>query len=54
MWPRHKATYPAVIGLEKSRREAQRLTQQADGALAPLGKRADTLRAIASYLLERE
>ena len=49
-----KATYPAVIGLEASRREAQRLTQEASAALTPLGSRADTLRAIASYLLERE
>jgi geranylgeranyl diphosphate synthase type II len=49
-----KATYPAVIGLEKSRQEAQRLTNRAHAALTPFGSRADTLRAIASYLLERE
>ena len=49
-----KATYPAVIGLEKSRQEAQRLTNEAHAALAPFGTRADTLRAIAAYLLERE
>ena len=50
----HKATYPSVLGLEKSRAEAGRLTRQAHAALRPLGKRAETLRALANYLLERE
>jgi geranylgeranyl diphosphate synthase, type II len=50
----HKATYPSVLGLEKSRAEAGRLTRQAHGALRPLGKRAETLLALANYLLERE
>jgi geranylgeranyl diphosphate synthase, type II len=49
-----KATYPAVIGLAKSRAEAGRLTRLAHDALQPLGKRAATLRALANYLLERE
>src|SRR3712207_4920276 len=49
-----KATYPSVIGLDASRREAKRLTQKADAALAPFGAEADMLRAIARYLLERE
>lgn len=49
-----KATYPAVIGLEKSRAEAQRLTSKADAALAPLGSKAERLRAIARYLFQRE
>ena len=49
-----KATYPAVIGLEKSRREAQRLTRDAHDALAVFGDSAETLRALANYLLERE
>jgi geranylgeranyl diphosphate synthase type II len=49
-----KATYPAVIGLEKSRVEAKRLTHQAESALAPFGSRAERLREIASYLLARE
>ena len=49
-----KATYPAVIGLEKSRKEAQRLTNEAHAALEPFGHRAETLRRIAAYLLERE
>jgi geranylgeranyl diphosphate synthase, type II len=50
----HKATYPAVIGLEKSRAEAKRLTRQAHGALSILGTKAETLHAPANYLLERE
>jgi geranylgeranyl diphosphate synthase type II len=49
-----KATFPAVIGLEASRREAQRLTAAALAALKPFGAQGDTLRAIADYLLKRE
>jgi len=49
-----KATYPAVIGLEKSRAEARRLTSKAHGALKPLGERAIVLRELADYLLRRE
>lgn len=49
-----KATYPSVLGLEKSRAEAGRLTRQAHDALKSLGNRAETLHALANYLLERE
>jgi geranylgeranyl diphosphate synthase type II len=50
-----KATYPAVIGLEKSRREARRLTHEAHNALAVFSARdAEPLHALANYLLERE
>lgn len=49
-----KATYPAVFGLEKSRKEAARHTNFALGALKPLGERAAFLRGIADYLLNRE
>ena len=49
-----KATYPAVIGLEKSRREAQRLTRDAHHALTEFGGEAETLHALANYLLDRE
>ena len=34
-----KATYPAVIGLDKSRAEAHRLTKKAHAALASFGPR---------------
>jgi geranylgeranyl diphosphate synthase, type II len=50
----HKATYPALIGLQKSRAEAKKLTKQAHDALSIFGKRADILHALANYLLERE
>jgi geranylgeranyl diphosphate synthase type II len=49
-----KATYPAVIGLDKSRAEARRLTSKAHGALKSLGENAIVLRALADYLLQRE
>ena len=49
-----KATYPAVIGLEKSRVEAKRLTRNAHHALSVFGAKGETLHALANYLLERE
>src|SRR5438105_5382045 len=50
-----KATYPAVIGLEKSRAEAKRLTRQAHSALSVFSSSdAEPLHALANYLLERE
>jgi geranylgeranyl diphosphate synthase type II len=50
-----KATYPAVIGLEKSRAEARRLTRQAHNAISVFRRDAvEPLHALANYLLERE
>lgn len=49
-----KATYPAVIGLDASRKEAKRLTSRAENALRSFGKHADRLRELASYLLQRD
>jgi geranylgeranyl diphosphate synthase type II len=50
-----KATYPAVIGLEKSRAEARRLTRQAHDALSVFrDDEAEPLHCLANYLLERE
>jgi hypothetical protein len=43
-----------VFGLEKSRREATRLTNAALKALDPLGTKADFLRAIAADMLGRQ
>jgi len=48
-----KATYPAVIGIEKSRAKARLLTSQAIAALKPFGRKADTLRRLAQILQER-
>ncbi|MBI4164485.1 MAG: polyprenyl synthetase family protein [Acidobacteria bacterium] len=49
----HKATYPAIHGLEESRRIATRLVAEACDALAPYGERAGRLRQIARFLIER-
>jgi geranylgeranyl diphosphate synthase type II len=48
-----KATYPAVHGLEESRRIAARLVEEACVALAPYGERAVRLKQIAHFLIER-
>jgi geranylgeranyl diphosphate synthase, type II len=49
-----KATFPAVVGLDRSRKVAKRLTEEAREALRPLGKKAETLRALADHLLQRD
>jgi geranylgeranyl diphosphate synthase, type II len=49
-----KATYPAVVGLEKSKAIAQRLTAKAFDSLKPFKGNAVALEALAKYLLERD
>lgn len=49
----HKATYPALYGVEESRRKASELTRQACEALEPYGGRAQKLNDLAYYLIER-
>jgi geranylgeranyl diphosphate synthase type II len=49
-----KATYPALLGLDKAKKEADRLTARARAALKPFGTDAAPLEAIADYLLKRE
>jgi geranylgeranyl diphosphate synthase type II len=49
-----KATWPAVYGIEQSQRDAARLIEEAFAALAPYGSRADGLKAVARYLVERK
>ena len=49
-----KATYPALLGLEKAKKEADKLTARARAALKPFGRDAEPLAAIADYLLRRE
>lgn len=49
-----KATYPAIVGLDRSRQIARHLTRRAYTALERLDKRADALRALARYLLDRD
>jgi geranylgeranyl diphosphate synthase, type II len=48
-----KLTFPVVLGVEESRRRAQRLIDEAAQALAPLAPRAEGLEALARYVLER-
>jgi geranylgeranyl diphosphate synthase type II len=49
-----KATYPSIVGLEKSRRIAQRLTQRAFAALQTFGRKAEALEGLATFLLNRD
>jgi geranylgeranyl diphosphate synthase type II len=49
-----KATYPAIVGLEPSRRLAARLTNRAFAALRIFQGRAAALEALAEFLLQRE
>ena len=50
---RAKPTYPAVIGVEASQQRMQQLHAQALEALQPFGSRADPLRLLAQWLLQR-
>src|SRR5438445_7154316 len=49
-----KATYPGIVGLEKSRRIAEELTQQAFKALNTFRGKAVALEALAEFLLRRD
>jgi geranylgeranyl diphosphate synthase type II len=49
-----KVTWPAVFGIEESQRDAARLIEEAFAALEPYGTRADGLKAVARYLVERK
>jgi geranylgeranyl diphosphate synthase type II len=49
-----KATYPAVHGIETSRRRAQALIADAHTALEPFGERALPLRALGTFIIERK
>jgi geranylgeranyl diphosphate synthase type II len=49
-----KATYPAIVGLERSRKIARGLTEKAYAALTPFRGRAAALEALARFLLERD
>ena len=49
-----KATYPSIVGLDKSRRIAEQLTDRAFAALRPFHGRAAALEALAEFLLKRD
>jgi len=50
---RKKATYPAVMGLEESRRQAAYLLAEAKEALRPLGEKGATLAVLADFVGQR-
>ena len=49
-----KATYPAIVGLEKSRKIAEQLTAKAFAALKTFKGNAVALEALAEFLLKRD
>jgi geranylgeranyl diphosphate synthase, type II len=51
---KQKATWPAVCGLEEAQRRQRSLCEEAIAALAPFDEKADPLRAIARYIIERD
>jgi geranylgeranyl diphosphate synthase type II len=50
---RGKATYPALLGLAEARQRADELRDIALEALAPLGSAAETLQALARFIVDR-
>jgi len=50
---RRKATYPALLGIEKSRSSVRKLTEQARDVVLPLGRRAELLIGISEFLETR-
>lgn len=51
---RGKLTFPALLGADASRRRAEQLIEQACQALGQFGSRAQPLKALADYILERD
>jgi geranylgeranyl diphosphate synthase type II len=49
-----KATYPALFGLEESRKKARSLLEDAYQAVQNLGAKGETMKELARYLIERE
>jgi len=49
-----KATYPALFGIEESLRRADTLVSSGCAALDSFGPRAETLKELAYFLVERK
>ncbi len=49
-----KATYPALFGVEESLKKAEALVESALSSLGGFGARAETLKALARFLVERK
>jgi geranylgeranyl diphosphate synthase type II len=50
----HKSTYPAIIGIEESKKKARESIDTALAAIEHLDHRADALRRLAHYTITRE
>lgn len=50
----NKSTYPALLGLDESRKKAERLIEQACDAISSFGGRGEYLIALAKYIIERD
>jgi len=48
-----KATYPALYGLDESKRKAERLVEEGISSLKVFGNKADPLREIGRFFLQR-
>jgi geranylgeranyl diphosphate synthase, type II len=51
---RGKATYPSLLGVERSREFARELIGTAQAALTAFDRRADPLRMLAAFAVERK
>ena len=49
-----KVTYPALFGLEESRKRADQLLKEANQALIKFGPRSETLQSLADFLVDRQ
>lgn len=49
-----KVTFPSLIGVESSRERARQLVEEALASIADLNERAEPLRMIARYIIERK
>lgn len=49
-----KVTYPALFGLQESRKKADQLLKEATQSLRSFGTKAKTLQTLAKFLVERE
>ncbi len=49
-----KATFASLLGVDRARKQAEMLIDQAIGHLHPFGAEADLLRAIARFAIERD
>ena len=49
-----KGTFVSLMGLDRAKQQAEMLVEQAIGQLSIYGQEADLLRAIASYVTQRD